>query len=203
MHALLKGRPAWLDRGVRCEAPVAAALPIRSLRPCESCAGLVPSAGGLADCHAHWRPFEEGLSSEAYTHACSRASQLWQVQAGEWQMVCGCLQGSAAQRQEAAQARAQAVDVLLRVGLAALAVSDYIRTVLCPQLQGHAPEPALLGVFKQVSLTPNAVANKLARVSQFHGHSSLSLFSSAYASQVSLVPAAAADVPCRGWTSGL
>ena len=69
-------------------------------------------------------------------------------------MVCGDLQGSAAQRQEAAQARAQAVHVLLRVGLAALAVSDYICTVLCPQLQGHEPEPALLGLCKQVSLAP-------------------------------------------------
>ena len=68
--------------------------------------------------------------------------------------MCGDLQGSAAQRQEAAQARAQAVDVLLRVGLAALAVSDYIRTVLCPQLQGHEPEPALPGICKQVSVHP-------------------------------------------------
>ena len=60
------------------------------------------------------------------------------------------IQGNGALKQEAAQVKAQATEVLFRLGLAALALSDYIRTVLCRELQDHEPEPGKPGLVLQV-----------------------------------------------------
>ena len=93
--------------------------------------------------------------------------------------------------------RAQAVDVLLRVGLAALAVSDYVRTVLCPQLQGHEPEPARPELCKQVSLVTAPCGPETLQGWQLLCTAAWSLLRLPCASQVGVVREPEANVPCR------
>ena len=42
---------------------------------------------------------------------------------------------------EASQAAARSAAVLVQLGFAAFAVSAYIRSSLCPALQGYSPQP--------------------------------------------------------------
>ena len=89
--------------------------------------------------------------------------------------------------------------MLLRVGLAALAVSDYMRTVLCPQLQGHEPEPALPGLCKQVSLVTAPCGPETLQGWQLLCTAAESLLCSSCATQMGLVLESEAYVPCREW----
>ena len=60
---------------------------------------------------------------------------------------CGAMQ--AAEEQQAAEA---ATDVVIRLGLAAFAVSAYIKTVLCPSMSSYTPRMSSASLVRPLAL---------------------------------------------------